>query len=325
MQYLLTIAKKLNSFKQNIKQSSVHIYIYANRKNAGDFLSAKGIKMAVGINGKEEVIEKNLNKLKNTFEKNKDLKLIIGGGGLLKNSFEEFWQTVLHFNLKYVCFGIGVCDIKGQNSLLPDEIFKEVVINAENFWARDSRTSMIIESKYGVKTKQVLCPSVLYIYKKYGNLNYKRFGTKPILLYSHHKGLLRASKKEDNFIRNVLKKICKNNNFIFLEVDNICKNPDTLLKQYITADIIVSTRLHGCIFSYALNKPFIAISADLKIESFVHDYCDAEVFDVNEITEERLNRAVNQKIYSSPRKEDFLYNVHKIIDAGNAIRTSLFE
>lgn len=326
MQYLLNIAKKLNPFKHNIKKSSVHVYIYANRKNAGDFLSAKGVKLAVGVEAPEHVIEENLPNLKTILEANQDIKLIIGGGGLLKDSFEEFWKMVLSSGAKYVCFGIGVCDVKGQNSLLSDEIFGKIITSAEQVWVRDSRTAMLIESKYGVKVQRVLCPSVFYIYKAYAGSDYKtKLNNRPRLLYSHHKKLVRTAKKGDDFIRDIVKQICKSNGFIFSEVDNICRNPDRLLKQYANADIIVNTRLHGCIFSYALDKPFVAISADTKIESFVYDYCNAEVLDIEQLTLDKLNNAIQQRIYSSPRKDDFLYNIQRIIDAGNAVRSLLSQ
>jgi hypothetical protein len=66
-QYLLNIAKKLNQFNQNINKSTELLYIYANSKNAGDFLSAKGIQLAVGIDAPQHCIEKKLYDFKEYF------------------------------------------------------------------------------------------------------------------------------------------------------------------------------------------------------------------------------------------------------------------
>lgn len=326
MHYLLNIAKKLYPFKQDIKTSS-HIYIYANRKNSGDFLSAKGVKLAVGVEAPEHVIEKNLPNLKTILEANQDIKLIIGGGGLLKDSFEEFWRIVLLSGTRYVCFGIGICDIKGQNSFLTDDILRKVIANAQMVWVRDSRTSALIENKYGLTVQRILCPSVFYIHRKYAATDKKKtvHGDKPRLLYTHHRKLVRTAKKGDDFIRNMVRQICKTNGFVFSEVDNICRNPARLLKQYANADIIINTRLHGCIFSYALDKPFVAISADTKIDSFVYDYCNADVLDIKQITLEKINNAIHQNMCLSPRKGDFLSNIKGITDAGNIVRTFLSQ
>jgi polysaccharide pyruvyl transferase WcaK-like protein len=264
--------------------------------------------------------------LKSILESHKKIKLIIGGGGLLKDSFEEFWRTVLLSGAKYVCFGIGVCDIKGQNSLLPDDIFREVITKAERLWVRDSRTSMLIEKKFGLKVQSVLCPSVLYIHKKYSESDYKKKQrNSPVLLYTHHKKLVRSLNKGDDFIRNIIKQICNNEGFIFSEVDNITGNANKLLKQYADADFIINTRLHGCVFSYALDKPFVAISADTKIDSFVHDYCNATVLDMEHLTTEKLAKAIQQRMNSSPRKSDFQQNIEEIKRAGNLIKTFLVD
>ncbi len=321
MQYLLNTAKKLNPFINKLEKLPEFLYIYANRKNAGDFLSAQGIKLAVGLNGREQVIEKELNNLKNILESNKSTKLIIGGGGLLKDSFEEFWRIVLLSGAKYVCFGIGVCDIKGQNNLLPDNIFRKVIANAEQAWVRDSRTLMLIEEKFEVKVQRVICPSVLYIHKKCLESEYKQKSrNRPVLLYTHHKKLVRTANKGDDFIRKIVKQICNNERFIFSEVDNITRNADKLLRQYANSDIIVNTRLHGCVFSYALDKPFVAISADTKVDSFVHDYCNADVIDVKQLTIESLTQAIQRRMNSSPRKDDFLSNIEGIKETGRIVR-----
>jgi len=94
MRYLLNTAKKLYPFKQHIKTSGP-IYVYANQKNAGDFLSAKGVKLAVGIGGTDCIIEDNNFNSLITNHRNKRLKLLIGGGGLLIRTFESFWHMLL--------------------------------------------------------------------------------------------------------------------------------------------------------------------------------------------------------------------------------------
>jgi len=321
--YLLKLLKKFTSSNRNL-DISLPVYVYANRKNAGDILSAKGVKTAIGIAGTDLVIEDNQLQVFFKHHREKKAKMIIGGGGLLKDTFQPFWEMTLSSKARYFLFGVGVCDIKGQQCLLPDEVFRNVILKAEEVYVRDSWTSSLIEKRFGVKVHQILCPSVYYI-NNHLQSGQKRRLKKPRLLYVHHRKLIQLSNHSENFARNIIKNICKMNNFLFSETDNICRNPDTLLQKYIHADFIISTRLHGCVFSYALNKPFAAVSADHKIDSFVNDYCNAHIVDINKLSLDSLNEMIHLGFSISPRKDDFSFHLNAIKSTGEFIRCSFLS
>ena len=312
--YLMKFLKKIPHSQEHL-DFSLPIYVYANRKNAGDFLSARGVKTAVGIEGTDLLIEDNHLQVFLKHHGEKKAKMIIGGGGLLKDTFQPFWEMILSSKARYFIFGVGVCDIKTKGSLLPDEVFRNVILKAKAVYVRDSWTSSLIETKFGIKVHQILCPSILDIYSRFQCCQ-KRWPKQPKLLYVHHKKLIQLSNHSEYFVRDIVKNICTMNKFIFLEVDNICRNPDILLQQYIHADFIISTRLHGCVFSYALNKPFIAISADHKIDSFVHDYCNSSVLDINKLSLDSLNDIIHFGLSIPPRKDDFSLHLDTIKRAG---------
>lgn len=302
------------------------VYVYANRKNAGDLLSAKGVQSVVGLKGQEYIIEGNDTRkfLKSFREKN--VKLIIGGGGLLHKAFADFWQALVLSQMQYLLFGIGMCDIKTKNSMLPDMLLRQVISGAEHIWVRDSASAALLEDRCGRKPSTIPCPSIHYIVKKYASLAGENVKSRrQTLLYVHHRKLVHTADRSDDFVRNIARKICDDNAFLFTETDNICSDPSKLLLKYLQADFIISTRLHGCIFSYALNKPFIAISADRKIDAFVHDYCNASVFDMHELMPTRLRSAATMDALQPPRRDDFPILMQEIEKAGEFIRNLFMD
>jgi hypothetical protein len=297
------------------------VYVYANRKNAGDFLSAKGIQAVVGLKGPEYLIEGNdMQTFLKSF-RDKNVNLIIGGGGLLHGAFADFWEALELSGKPYLLFGIGVCDIKNRNSLLAETLLKQVILRAEHAWVRDSLTADLFHRICGRKPYTVLCPSVHYIVKHYASLVEKKVKSgKQTILYVHHRKLVHASGQREDYVRDAVRKICEHQGFMFKETDNVGSDPEKLLLKYLHADIIVSTRLHGCIFSYALNKPFIAVSADRKIDSFVHDYCNAPLLEMHELTADSLCSALGNAVLRLPRRDDFPILLDGIEKTGAFIR-----
>ena len=296
------------------------VYVFANRRNAGDLLSAKGVRLAVGLKGEDYLIEENNPRRISELSARQEALLIIGGGGLFMDAFSPFWEATVASGIKYVLFGVGVCDIRGKKSLPPDSLLRSVVAGAERIWMRDSRSVTLVEDICGVSPSRVLCPSVYYITQKCPARNERRRGDKSRVLYVHHRKLVQAAGRGEDFVRDIVRQVCSINGFDFSEVDNICRNPDRLLEKYDRSDIIVSTRLHGCIFSYALNKPFIAVSADNKIDSFADDYCDAAVVEMKDISPDIVNTLLQQRGSIMPRKDTFSSCLEGIKDAGEIIR-----
>ena len=307
-------------------EDSVPVYVYANRHNIGDRLSAEGIKLAVGVEGPECIIEGE--QIRSLFGSCRDrpFRLVIGGGGLIKDTFAPFWESLLSSKFRYVIMGIGMCDIKSQNSLFAYELLSNMIERAEFVWVRDTLTSSLIEDRCGIRTNTILCPSVYYINEQYRRKMEKpKKRDRPSVLYVHHKKLVKTAWKEDSLIQDMVRRVCRMNKFSYAETDNLCKNPDAVLHQYEEADIVISTRLHGCILSYALEKPFIAVSADHKIDSFVQDYCDATLIDINEVSADKIDSIMHTGLPSTPRKKDFYAHIKSIKDAGEIIKLQFLD
>ena len=59
----------------------------------------------------------------------------------------------------------------------------------------------------------------------------------------------------------------------YVEEDNMSANLGAVLRKYEEARLVVSSRLHGCIVSYAMGAPFVPLRCDEKIEAFLQAHC----------------------------------------------------
>ena len=91
--------------KKYLKTAPV-VYIYANKRNVGDYISHLGLKEIVGKDGPDlfcspvwlKEFKAHIDYLK---QYNPNVLLVIGGGGLLQPVFEPFWHVVLQSGLRF--------------------------------------------------------------------------------------------------------------------------------------------------------------------------------------------------------------------------------
>ena len=287
-------------------------HIYADETNIGDLVSALGIKKSLGIrNTRNFVFKEYMEKYGDSWhsvmcdEIQKNAKLtdliVIGGGGLFHACFENFWKEFLEreYKTETYLWGIGNCEIKDESTLLPRQLIEEIMIKTTILSVRDQRTAAWISHARSIKI--IGCPSLSY----FGNSRHfksSRQITPTRMLYVKHEGLEKVFDKE---ITAHIEKIASDNNFELKMINNFIPSAlykNELLDNYSWADVIITSRLHGCIIGYAYAKKVIAISNDHKIDEFMlainsHEYVytPREFLDSDVFIQEIRNQIIDRK------------------------------
>lgn len=246
---------------------TVH-HVFANRSNAGDWLSAQGIQRLLGGTGivehlcDEPFIAETFANL--TRCSARDV-VVIGGGGLLSAYFEPFWRGLLALELKapLVLWGVGCCDRKLGPSLPDRGLMAEIVRGSRICVVRDKLTRDFLGDASS-RVTVVPCPTISALD------SLSRDGD--AVLHADHFDNI----GEENFYR--VKAICddyaQRRGVKSLWTNNVIPagqqaRLDATVALYRSASLVVSSRLHGCIIGLALGCRVIAVSGDRKVESFM--------------------------------------------------------
>jgi hypothetical protein len=242
-------------------------HVYANQSNVGDWLSALGIQSRLAAFEVQEhfcdgpFAAATLEKLRSASPG--DL-VVIGGGGLFMDYFAEFWdgfQSIAE-RVPFVIWGVGACDLKRQRSRLSPARLQDIVRRARLCVVRDDLTRELV----GLDTlaPPLVCPSVLAVPTMTGG--------GPMLLHADHYDSIGADNFERlveiaaEFARRTGRSLRRTNNLInrgrLTELRRI-------VALYAAADLVLSSRLHGCIIALAAGRRVLAISGDRKVESFM--------------------------------------------------------
>ena len=237
-------------------------HVYANRSNAGDWLSALGIQQALGD---VQVVEhfcddpfvpETLDQLSRLTSA--DL-VVIGGGGLLMDYFVPFWDGLLDLDVRFCIWGIGVVDLKREKSLPPLDLMRRIGSRAELAVVRDERSAEAI----GGGVRVAPCPSLLAV------------APEPIrspgLL--HVANLTTVGEREFHRMRAVGERWSSTTSRVFRETNNR-HNGDFaglqhILERYKESDVVLSSALHGCLVAVAMGRPVVAVSGDHKIDEMM--------------------------------------------------------
>ena len=260
----------------HIKQSDI-AYIYANKRNVGDYISFCGIRHLIGVPGIElfcssawkKEFKKHIDQIKTA---NPQCLLIIGGGGLLQPVFNEFWSEVLDSKLPYVMFGIGINRMQGRPEM-ESSYTKKLVENASFIGVRDNYTQNALAKITNVPIHMGICPSVNFVNKHFWQNQSNR---SKILLHIYHPSDLRLAGADLDKISNSLKTVARRLGYTYQEDSNMSANHMKTLEGVSNAGIVVSSRLHGCIMSFSMGLPFIPLLCDEKISSFNQSYTGVE-------------------------------------------------
>jgi polysaccharide pyruvyl transferase WcaK-like protein len=255
------------------------IHVYADQKNIGDLLSAQGIKKGLRkTDTKDFIIEKYMRSYPDDWFKIicEDIKriatqndlIVIGGGGLFHNCFEKFWIEILSNRpiSEIFLWGVGVCEIKDEETLMTQATKSLILANTTILSVRDDRTSKWLNA---AKTPRVIgCPSLNHLVGHRSKIT-RMQKTKIKVLYVKHQGL---EKNQEQEISNEVSRLAIKHDFQVNYIDNIVNDSNSLSslqESYRSADLILTSRLHGCIIGYAMNKRILAISNDFKIDEFM--------------------------------------------------------
>ena len=257
-----------NKLKHEIKPLC---YIYADASNIGDKMSANGVSFLAGKPGVE--LFASTAGLKTTFKTIKwmedhrpNTRIIIGGGGLLQECFIPFWSEFLKTELPFVLFGVGVNAMHGKREILPRTIMKQLAFKAHAIHVRDNWSQELLQFGQDNPVTVGVCPSVNYLVSKYRTAQIDSPGS---LLHVQHSVDVRLAGGDPELHRKCIKELAHELDLVYEETDHIKENVLSLIKRYQRARIVVSSRLHGCIFSFALGIPFVPIVSDKKTDAFI--------------------------------------------------------
>ncbi|MDH7598388.1 MAG: polysaccharide pyruvyl transferase family protein [Sedimentisphaerales bacterium] len=191
---------------------------------------------------------------------------IIGGGGLLHPVFEPFWRRFhRECRLATAVWGIGLCLPNGSDgwSVAGREAVRAVMGRADLVNVRDAWTA----EYFGLDQADIgPCPTIAYLLdfmpcKDPGGY----------CLFSWHDQIV-SSEQAKAFLKSLRGssrykiKSTNNKQYPGRGVHRIVKG------WYCSADMVVTTRLHGAIIAYGLGIPYVAIPVDRKITEFYRMY-----------------------------------------------------
>jgi len=242
-------------------------HVYANQSNVGDWLSAQGIQSLLRPWAVTEhfcdvpFVEETLTALGRLGER--DL-ILIGGGGLFMDYFVPFWEGFrpIAARVPYVLWGVGCCDAKRGGSLPPVSLLNEIIRRSRLCVVRDELT----RARYGggALPPPVACPSVVAVPAP--------GAPEARLLHVDHLDLVGEAVYERMvagaraYAQQTGRTYRQTNNRIPPRSASALAATLTL---YASAEVVLASRLHGCILALAMGRPVLAVSGDRKIESFM--------------------------------------------------------
>jgi len=296
-------------------------HIFANRSNIGDWLSARGIQQLLAPQPFKEYlcdtpfVPETIARL--SAELTSDDLIIIGGGGLFSNYFTPFWQAFLPvaFRCPLIIWGVGCCDIKSENSLPPLDLIQSVVSKSSLCVVRDELTHHYLSA--GNKPRIVPCPTFnaieTFADRGTGILHVDHYDTIGSDNYDKAVNMTEAFAQRTG-------RVCRQTNNIISAGNR--RELDERIVRYQKSDLVVTSRLHGCIIGQAIGNKVLAISGDRKVDSFMNaaglgDWvCDVKNIDRLPVMLEALS--------SQPTPTDFVEQTRRSNrDIAEMVRTIL--
>lgn len=264
------VKRKYNNCRLIRKATPVN-YVFADATNIGDKVSAKGVEFLFCEPGVETFAARaGLRSTARVFQwletHRPNATVFIGGGGLIQECFVPFWELVLRTKLSFVLFGIGANELLPERKLPPVQLLRTLARRALAIHVRDKWTQELLEWGNGRPVSMGVCPSVNFLAHHY---NSEPVPVRDSLLNVQHPVDIKMAGGNPQKICETLKAIAVELGLVYEETSHINEDLGSLVKKYQRARFVVSSRLHGCIFSYALRVPFLPVISDKKISAFL--------------------------------------------------------
>lgn len=244
------------------------IHVYANQSNVGDWLSAIGIQSLISPLDIEECfcdepfVPATLERLSRATA---DDFIVVGGGGLFMDYFVPFWEGFrpIADRVPFGIWGAGYCDMKREDSRPPRELIAEIVKRSHFCLVRDELTRSFLPDCE--LPPSVICPTVVAVPTSVA-------GEPGSLLHVDHydnvgehiyDGMVSAA---THFASCTGRRYRQTNNLIPSGDRAALRRT---LDLYSAADMVITSRLHGCIIALATGRRVLAVSGDRKVESFM--------------------------------------------------------
>jgi polysaccharide pyruvyl transferase WcaK-like protein len=242
-------------------------HVYANQSNAGDWLSARGIQSLLGTSRitehfcDEPFVPETLAALRHA---GPDDFIIIGGGGLFMDYFVPFWEgfRTIAARVPFVIWGVGCCDIKHADTRAPLKLLSEIVRQSRLCVVRDELTREQLSDCQ--LPPPVICPTIIAVPTTGGE-------QKRLLHVDHYDNVgaeiyERMVAVADQFAERTGRSYRQTNNQIPAGHNGALQRT---LDLYASADLVVTSRLHGCIIALATGRRVLVVSGDRKVDSFM--------------------------------------------------------
>ena len=272
-------------------------HVYANQSNVGDWLSARGIQALLAPWPVQEhfcdepFVPDTLAALNGA---GPDDYIVIGGGGLFMDYFAPFWEgfRVIASRVPFVIWGVGCCDMKRQPSHPSIKLVSEIVGQSRLCVVRDELTRGWLGGCN--LPPPVICPTVVAVPKRGGEqqrlLHVDHFDNVGPEIYE------RMVAEAEAFAERTGRSYRQTNNLIPAGHNGALQKT---LDLYASADLLLTSRLHGCIIALAMGRRALVVSGDLKVESFMNAAGLGDwVCDLDEIESmrRRLERLHEQRV-----------------------------
>jgi hypothetical protein len=257
-------------------------HVYANQSNAGDWLSAHGIQSLLAPLELKNLFcdtpfaAQTLAALGNACQ---DDFIVIGGGGLFMDYFLPFWEEFgpIAARVPFCIWGVGCCDLKRYESRPPLQLLEDIIWRSKLCIVRDELTrSFFSECRL---PPPVACPTV--------NAVPSAAGEGKCLLHVDHYDSVGAENYErmvaigGQFAARTGRTYRQTNNLVSAGHNGALRKT---LDLYASSDLVLTSRLHGCIIALAMGRRVLVVSGDRKVESFMEAAGLREwVCDLNEI------------------------------------------
>ena len=242
-------------------------HVYANQSNVGDWLSAQGIQSLLApLQVTEHFCDAPFvpDTLKHLAKATERDFILIGGGGLFMDYFAPFWEGFREVatRVPFCIWGAGCCDMKREQTRLPAKLLEEIVSRSRLCVVRDELTRHLMA---GARLPPAVpCPTLVAVpsspIDKRGLLHVDHYDNVGAEIYEQ---MVMVS---EQFAKETGRPCQQTNNLIAAGHRGALRKT---LGLYSASDLVLTSRLHGCLIAVAMGRRFLAVSADHKVESFM--------------------------------------------------------